>query len=62
MKKASKEVYGKDFEDKMHCIVTIFLTKCKVSTYEAIKRVLSLSMRNSIQMFCISSILGKNAS
>ena len=31
----------------MHSIDNIFLTKCEVSTHEAIKRVLSLPMRHS---------------
>ena len=47
MKKASKEVYGKDIKGKMLCIGNTFLTKCEVSTYEAIKRVLSLPLRHS---------------
>ena len=47
MKKASKEVYGKDIRWKMHSIGNIFSTKSEVSTLEAVKRVLSLPMRNS---------------
>ena len=44
MKKASKEAYGKDIRRKIHSIGNVFLTKREVSTHEAIKRVLSLSM------------------
>ena len=47
MKKASKEAYGRDTKGKMFSIGNTFLTKCKVSTHEAIKRVLSLPMRHS---------------
>ena len=47
MKKASKEAYGKDIKGKMLSIGNTFLTKCKVSTLAAIKRVLSLPMRHS---------------
>ena len=47
MKKSSKEAYGKDVRGKIHSIGNIFLTKCEVSTHEAIKGVLSLPMRNS---------------
>ena len=47
MKKASKETYEKDIEVKMLSIGNTFLTKCKISTHEAIKRVLSLPMRHS---------------
>ena len=47
MKKASKEAYGKDIRRKIHSIGNVFLTKREVSTHEAIKRVLSLSMRYS---------------
>ena len=45
MKKASKEAYGRDIKGKMLCIGNTFLTKCKVSTSEAIKG--SLPMRHS---------------
>ena len=44
MKKTSKEAYGKDIKSKMLSIGDRFLTKCEVSTHEAIKRVLSLSL------------------
>ena len=47
MKKASKEAYGKDIKGKMLSIGNTFLSKHEVSTYEAIKRVLSLPMRHS---------------
>ena len=47
MKKASKEVYGKDIKGKMFPIGNTFLTKREVSTHEAIKRVISLPMRHS---------------
>ena len=45
-KKISKEAYGKDVKGKMLSIGNIFLTKHEVSTYEAIKRVLSPPMRH----------------
>ena len=47
IKNPSKEAHGKDIKGKMFCIRNIFLTKCEVSTHEAIKRVLSLPMRYS---------------
>ena len=47
MKKASKEAYGKDSKGKMFSIGNTFLTKREVSTHDAIKRVLSLSVRHS---------------
>ena len=47
MKKASKEAYGRDVKGKMLTIGNTFLTKCEVSTHEAIKRVLSLPMWHS---------------
>ena len=47
LKKASKEAYGKDIKGKMISTGNTFLTKCEVSTHEAIKRVLSLPMRHS---------------
>ena len=47
MKKASKKAYGKVIKVKMYSIGNTFLTKPEVSTYEAIKRVLSLPMRHS---------------
>ena len=47
MKKVPKEAYGKDVKGKMRSIGNTFLTKCEVSTHEAIERVLSLPMRHS---------------
>ena len=47
MRKASKEIYGKDIKDKMLSISNIFLSKRKVSTHETIKGVLSLPTRHS---------------
>ena len=47
MKKAPKKAYGKFIKGKMYSIGNTFLTKCKVSTHEAIKRVLSLPIRHS---------------
>ena len=47
MKKASKEAYGKDSKGKMFSIGNTSLTKREVSTHDAIKRVLSLSVRHS---------------
>ena len=47
MKKASKEAYERDITGKMLCVGDTFLTKCKVSNYEAIKGVLSLPMSHS---------------
>ena len=44
MKKVSKEAYEEDIESKMLSIGYIFLTKRKVSTHQAIKRVVSLLM------------------
>ena len=47
MKNTSKEACGKDIKGKMLSIGNTFLTKHKVSTHEAIKRVLSIPMRHS---------------
>ena len=47
MKKTLKEVYNKDIRGKMHFLSNIFLTKREVSTYEAVKRVLSALMKHS---------------
>ena len=47
MKKAPREAYGNDIKGKMLCVSNTFLAERKVSTYEAIKRVLSLPMRHS---------------
>ena len=61
MKKASKEAYGKDIKDKMLTIGNTFLTKCEVSTHEAIKRVLSLPMIHlDIDVFYVPTGLKKN--
>jgi len=61
MKKASKEATGKDIKGKLRSIGNVFLTKREVSTYEAIKRVLSLCMRTSnIDTLYIDSGLKKN--
>ena len=38
MKKVSKEAHGKDIKGKMLSIGNTFLTKCKVSAHEAIKK------------------------
>ena len=47
MNKASKEFYGKDIKGKMLSVCNTFLTKCEISTHEAIKRVLSLRITDS---------------
>ena len=47
MKKASKEATGEGMKGKLRKIGNVFLTKQEVSSHEAIKRVLSLSMRTS---------------
>ena len=47
MNNASKEAYGKDIKGKMLSIGNTFLTKCEISTHEAIRRVLSLPMTDS---------------
>ena len=47
MRKASKESYGKDIKVKMLSIGNTFLIKHKISTSEAIERVLSLPIRYS---------------
>ena len=47
MKKASKELYGKDIKSKMLSIGNTFLNNREVSVHEEIKRVLSLPMRHS---------------
>ena len=61
MTKASKEGYGKDIKGKMLSIGNTFLTKCKVSTLAAIKRVLSLPMRHSnIDVLYVPAGLKKN--
>ena len=61
MKKASKEAYEKGIEGRMLSIGNTFLTKRKVSTHEAIKRVLSLPMRHtSIDVLYVPTGLKKN--
>ena len=61
MKKASKEVYGKDIKGKMRFIGNAFFTKCEVSTHEAIKRVIFLPMRHSnIDVLYVRTGLKKN--
>ena len=61
MKKASKEVYGKDIKGKMRFIGNTFFTKCEVSTHEAIKRVIFLPMRHSnIDVLYVRTGLKKN--
>ena len=61
MKKASKEAYEKDIEGRTLSIGNTFLTKRKVSTHEAIKRVLSLPMRHtSIDVLYVPTGLKKN--
>ena len=61
MKKASKEVYGKDINDKILSIGNTFLTKREVFAHEAIKRVLSLPMRHSNRdVLYVSTSLRKN--
>ena len=61
VKKASKEAYGKDIRSKIHSIGNTFLTKREVSTYEAIKSVLSLPMRHSnIDVLYVHTGLKKN--
>ena len=47
VKMASKEAYIKDIREKIQSTGNIFLTKHEVSTHEAVKRILSLLMRNS---------------
>ena len=61
MKKASKEAYGKDIKGKMLRVGNTFLSKCEVSTHEAIKRVLSLPVRHSnIDVLYVPTGLKKN--
>ena len=55
MKKASKEVYGKDIRGKIYAIGNIFLTKHEVSTHEVIKRVLSVSTYETFKYRCLCS-------
>ena len=61
MKKISNEAYGKDIKGEMFSIGNTFLTKRKVSTHEAIKRVLALPMRHlNIDVLYVSSGLKNN--
>ena len=61
MTKASKEAHGNDIRSEMHSIGNTFLTKCEVSTQEAIKRVLALPMRHSnIDVLYVPTGLKKN--
>ena len=57
----NERTYEKDIKGKMLCIGNIFLTKCEVSTHEAIKRVLFLPMRHSnIDVLYVRTGLKKN--
>ena len=47
MKKASKESYDRNVREKLRAIENVFITKCEVSTREAIKPVLFLPLRTS---------------
>ena len=61
MKKAYKEASGKDIKENLRSIGNVFITKREVSTHEAIKRVLSLSMRTSnIDTIYIDTGIKKN--
>ena len=61
MKKASKELYGKDIKSKMLSIGNTFLNNREVSVHEEIKRVLSLPMRHSnIDVLYVPTGLKKN--
>ena len=63
MKKTSKETYRKDIKGKMLSIDDIFLTKCEVSTREAIKILLSLQMNHlNIDVQYVPTGLKKNTS
>ena len=42
MIKSAKEVTGKEVMQKLHAIWNIFLTKCKVSSHEATKRIICI--------------------
>ena len=60
-KETSKEAYEKDIKGKMFSVRNTFLTKCKVSTSEAIKRVLSLPMSHlNIDVLYLTTDLKKN--
>ena len=48
-KKASKEAYNKNVNDKMQCIGNIFLTKQEVSMYESIQTVLLIFLHNDVE-------------
>ena len=61
MKETSMEAYEKDIKGKMFSIGNTFLTKCKVSTPEAIKRVLSLPISHlNIDVLYLPTGLKKN--
>ena len=61
MKKASKEATGKEVKGKLRVIGNVLTTKREISTFEAIKRVLSLPMRTSnIDTLYIPTGLKKN--
>ena len=61
MKKPSKESYEKDIKGKMLSIGNTFLTKCKVSTHEAIKRVFIIFTYEAFKYRCsVCSYLSKN--
>ena len=61
IKKTSKEAYGKGIKGKMLSVGKIFLTKCEASTHEAIKTVLSLTMRHSnIHVLYVTTCPKKN--
>ena len=42
MIKSAKEVTDKEVMQKLHAIWNIFLTKCKVSSHEAAKRIICI--------------------
>ena len=61
MKKALKEAYEKDIKGKMFFIGNTLMNKHEISTHEAIKRVLSLTMRHSnIDVLYVPTGLKKN--
>ena len=61
MKETSKEAYEKDIKGKMFSVGNTFLTKWKVSTSEAIKRILSFPMRHlNIDVLYLPTGLKKN--
>ena len=63
MKNVPKKAYGKDIKSKILSIGNANLAKCKVSTHEAIKRVLTVLMRHSnINVLYIPASLKNNRS